>query len=110
MPGLEPFPELVRIIPNADPQGGNCNLLIGGVGKAGGSGTEVEVERDSNVHVACLFVCCKKKQCQVDAKRDTVRGEVVLDKSCFLCSGSAPGSSIAWRMKAPQPDVHGRSS
>lgn len=41
MPGLEPFPELVRIIPMADPQGGNCNLLIRGVEKAGGSGTEV---------------------------------------------------------------------
>lgn len=58
MPGLKPFLELVRIIPNADPQGGNCNLLIGGVVQTVGSGTEVD--RDSNVHAACLFVCCKK--------------------------------------------------
>lgn len=53
MPGLKPFLELVRIIPNADPQGGNCNLLIGGVVQTVGSGTEVD--RDSNVHAAMSF-------------------------------------------------------
>jgi len=35
MPGLEGFLEGVRIIATADPQGGNCNLLIGGTDEPG---------------------------------------------------------------------------